>query len=93
MYQHRRPSAVDTYDSAVYTHLQATGHTFKTEDVIILDRESRWYERGVREAIWERVEQPSLNKRGGLTMQLSRAWDRSLRGVPRRLSRDLPARS
>ena len=27
-------------------------------DVTILDREERWFERGVLEAIWERIEQP-----------------------------------
>ena len=32
------------------------------EEVIILDREERWF--GVREEIWERIEQHSLNKRG-----------------------------
>ena len=33
--------------------------------VIVLDREERWFERGVREAIWEQMEQPSLGGRGG----------------------------
>ena len=32
---------------------------------IILDKEARWLERGVWEAIWEQVEQPALNTKGG----------------------------
>ena len=86
MSQHRRPSTGDQYDSAVFTHLETTGHSFKNEDVIILDREERWFERGVKEAIWERVERPSLNRRGGLRVQLSHAWDRALKQLTRRLS-------
>ena len=42
------------------------------------------------EAIWERIEQPSLNKRGGLRFQLSNTWNQSLNDVTRRLSRHLP---
>ena len=39
------------------------------EEVTILDhveREERYTERGVKEAIWERVERSSMNKTGGL---------------------------
>ena len=32
------------------------------------------------------VEQPSLNKKGGLRFLLSHAWDRALKDIPRRLS-------
>ena len=70
--QHRRPSSSEYQaDSAIFEHSKTSGHQIDTEDVIILDREERWFERGVREAIWERVEKPSLNKRGGLRFQLS----------------------
>ena len=62
-----------------------SSHSFNTNDVVILDREDRWFERGVKEAVWERVEEPSLNKRGGLRFKLSRAWDRAVRGEARRL--------
>ena len=48
----------------------------------------RWFERGVREAIWERVEKPSLNKRGGLRFQLSHIWDQSLINIPCQLTLD-----
>ena len=83
--QHRKPCSNEAQNSAVYIHLKDTGHAFKTEDVVILDREERYRERGIKEAIWERVENPSLNKKGGLRFQLSNAWDQALRDVPSRL--------
>ncbi|XP_072028437.1 uncharacterized protein [Amphiura filiformis] len=51
MLQHRRASSSGN-DSSVFLHLKATGHHFDTKDVRILDREHRWFERGVKEAIW-----------------------------------------
>ena len=33
--------------------------------VHILDRDSRWFERGVKEAVHIKANQPSLNKDGG----------------------------
>ena len=83
--QHRRPSTNEAQNSAVYNHCKASNHSFKPEEVVILDKEDRWF---VREAIWERVEQPALNKKGGLRFQLSHAWDEAIRRLPRRLSRD-----
>ncbi|KAL3997031.1 hypothetical protein ACER0C_009687 [Sarotherodon galilaeus] len=47
-------------------HWQASGHSFKDEDVHILDREECWFERGVKEAIYVKRERPSLNRGGGL---------------------------
>ena len=66
--QHRRPSSNEAQNSAVFIHLKDSGHNFAFEDVRILDREDKWHERGVKEAIWERVEQPSLNKTGVLRL-------------------------
>ena len=87
--QHRRPSSSDHQaNSAIYDHTKRSGHDIDTEDVVILDREERWFERGVREAIWERVEKPSLNKHGGLRFQLSHAWDQTLINIPCQLTRD-----
>ncbi len=70
--QHRRAST----NSAVFDHQQTTGHTFKLDDVQILDKEPRWFERGVREAIFERKEAPKLNKKGGLRHELSYSWNK-----------------
>ncbi|KAI8482705.1 hypothetical protein Bbelb_395850 [Branchiostoma belcheri] len=45
--EHCRPSA-NGYSSAIYHHLQHNqGHSFKLESMDILDRETRWWERGV----------------------------------------------
>ena len=71
LYQHRRASTSGCRDSAVYTHLNSASHSFDNKDVIILDRESRWFERGVKEALYVKREQPSLNKGGGLRHNLS----------------------
>ena len=86
MSQHRRPSPDDQPDSAIYTHLSTSGHSFSDKDVIILDTEERWHARGVKEAIWDRVENPTLNKVGGLRFKLSHTWNRALRDIPSRLN-------
>ena len=85
MSQHRR-SSTSGNESAVYTHLSTNNHHFNTEDVCILDRESRWYERGVKEAIWVRADNPSLNRTGGVRHKLSHGWDRVIRDIPGRWS-------
>ena len=58
--QHLKPSSsgISTNDSPVYTHTETSGHNTLATDVKILDEEARWFERGVKEAIWERVEAP-----------------------------------
>ncbi|KAI8489409.1 positive regulation of MHC class I biosynthetic process [Branchiostoma belcheri] len=61
-----RPSA-NGYSSAIFHHLQHNqGHSFKLESTDVLDRETRWWERGVKEAIYERMYNPTLNREGGL---------------------------
>nr|XP_054759677.1 uncharacterized protein LOC129265754 [Lytechinus pictus] len=84
LYQHRRPGA-SGYDSAVYSHLNTSKHNFKDNDVLILDKEPRWFERGVREAVYVNAENPSLNKGGGLRHNLSRIYNPVIRKIPRRL--------
>ncbi|XP_072046996.1 uncharacterized protein [Amphiura filiformis] len=52
MYQHRRASD-PVVETRLYTQdLNSTNHTFDNKDVVILDRESRWFERGVKEAVY-----------------------------------------
>ena len=55
------------------------------EEVKIIDRETRWFERGVKEAIWVRAENPSLNRSGGVRIKLSHTWDRTIRTLPHKL--------
>ena len=71
--QHRKPSYGDSFDSAIFTHIQESGHNFDNKDVLILDRDDRWFERGVKEAVWERIEHPSLTTK--LRFTLSHTWD------------------
>ncbi|CAI5669152.1 unnamed protein product [Oreochromis niloticus] len=51
MAQHRRATSTGQ-DSAVHQHLKDKGHSFEDANVHILDREDRWFERGVKEAIY-----------------------------------------
>ncbi|KAI8493809.1 hypothetical protein Bbelb_281560 [Branchiostoma belcheri] len=76
--EHCRPSA-NGYSSAIFHHLQHNqGHSFKLESTDVLDRETRWWERGVKEAIYERMYNPTLNREGGLRVDLSGTWDLAL---------------
>ena len=90
--QHRRPSSSEAQNSAVYTHIKNSGHIFNPEEVVVLDKEERWFEGGVREAIWERVEQLSLNKKGGARgttfSPVTCVGPRTAEDIPRRLSHD-----
>ena len=62
--------------------LQQEHHKFDPiESVSVVDRESKWFERGVREAIYERMEQPAMNKKGGLRFTLARTWDRAIKSA------------
>ena len=66
-------------NSSVFQHMREKGHKFDPlSTVSIVDKESRWFERGVREAIYERIQQPAMNKKGGLRFTLSQSWDRAL---------------
>ena len=59
-------STNEAQNSAIFLHTRETGHSFDNKDFQILDKEKQWHRRGIKEAIWERIEQPSLNKKGGL---------------------------
>ena len=85
MAQHRRANS-SGQDSAVYLHLKEKAHSFEDSNVHILDREDRWFERGVKEAIYVKVEKPSLNRGGGLRHQLSPIYNAVLSSLPRRLN-------
>ena len=85
MGQHRRPSS-GCGNSAVYEHLNSTKHSFDNKDVVILDREHRWFERGVKEAIYTNSEKPSLNKGGGLRHNLAGVYTSVIDKIPKRLS-------
>ena len=48
-----------------HIHIESPGHHIDPDEVKILDREPRWFERGVKEAIYIKVNKPTLNKDGG----------------------------
>ena len=93
MSQHRRPSSSGVNDSAVYSHLNSYKHSFEDKDVLVLDKERKWFERGVKEAIYVRREEPTLNRGGGLRHNLSRAYDGAISKIPKKLSRDVTSTS
>ena len=86
MAQHRRSNSSDP-TSAVYSHLKEKTHSFEDNNVKILDREDRWFERGVKEAIYVKIEKPSLNRRGGLRHHISSIYNVALSSVPRRFNK------
>ena len=52
----------------------------------ILNREGRWFERGVKESIYVKIEKPSLNRGGGLRFHLSPIYNAALATVAKRLN-------
>ena len=62
--EHRRPSSTSS-EVSQHIHIESPGHRVDLESVKILDREPKYFERGVKEAIYIRMNQPSLNKDGG----------------------------
>ncbi|XP_041430610.1 LOW QUALITY PROTEIN: uncharacterized protein LOC121397622 [Xenopus laevis] len=74
MAQHRRENSTGQ-NSAVFLHLKDKGHSFEDSKVQILDKEDRWFERGVKEMIHVKVERPSLNRGGGLRHHLSATYN------------------
>ena len=78
--EHRRPSSTSS-EVSQHIHLESPGHSVDLEKVNILDTDSRWFERGVKEAIYIRACQPSLNKDGG-RYKLPRVYDPLLTSLP-----------
>ena len=74
-------------NSAVRQHMMEHRHKFDPLTTVkILDKETRWFERGVREAVYERMQHPPMNKAGGLRFTLARSWDRALDSTSRHTS-------
>jgi len=85
MAQHRRANSSGPV-SAVYLHLKEKAHSFEDSNVKTLDREDRWFEKGVKESIYVKIEKPSLNRGGGLRHHLSPIYNAALAAVPKRLN-------
>ena len=68
--------------ASIYSHLNATQLSFGDKDIVILANEHKWFERGVKEA---KQGKPSLNKGGGLSHNLPKAYDAAIKKITKRL--------
>ena len=71
--EHRRPSST-TSEVAKHIHTDQPEHTVELDNTEMLTTEPRWFERGVKEAIYIRALNPSLNRDGG-RYNLPPVWD------------------
>ena len=70
------------YRSAIMQHAAELGHSFRENDLTILDRDDNWRSRGIRESIYIRALNPSLNRRSERNDRytLPAAYDSILKG-------------
>ena len=61
-------------------------YSFEDNNVNILAGEDRWFERGVKESIYIKLERPSLNREGGLRHYLSPTNNTVLSSLSRQLN-------
>ena len=85
MAQHRRANS-SGQDSAVHLHLKEKIHSFEDNNVNILSREDRWFERGAEESIYVKLKWQSLNRGGGLWHYLSPTFNAALSSLARQLN-------
>ena len=71
--EHRRPSST-TSEVSEHIHVDHPQHSVELENTEVLTTEPRWFERGVKEAIYIRALNPSLNK-DGERYNLLPVWD------------------
>ena len=62
--EHQRLSST-TSEVAKHIHLEQPEHSVELDNTEILTTESRWFESGMKEAIYIRALNPSFNKDGG----------------------------
>ena len=78
--EHKRRSSTKS-EVSQHIYIESPGHTVHLDKVKILDKDDRWFERGVKEAIYIRAYKPSLNKDGG-RYRLPRVYDPLLTSLP-----------
>ena len=59
MSEHKRES------SPVGAHLHSQQHQFESDNISVLDRDARWFQGGVKEAIHIAANNPTINRDGG----------------------------
>ena len=67
--------------SPIHVHIQCTGHNASSDNFNIIGREHRDLARTIKEAIYIRVKNPSLNRHVG-KYHLSHLWGRFLFNIP-----------
>ena len=67
--------------SPIHAHIQQTGHTTTSNNFNIIGREDQGLARTIKESIYIRVKNPTLNRSGG-KHNLNDIWDRVLYNTP-----------
>ena len=62
---HKRLKEHKRESSPVGEHLTHTQHHFEKDNVQVLDKEARWFQRGVKEAVYIATRNPTLNRDQG----------------------------
>jgi hypothetical protein len=71
----------DEYQSAIGQHQRDTNHYFRQSDITYLDTEANKFSRGIKEAIYARALDPTLNRGGGLRHDLPHDYDRIIQST------------
>ena len=74
--EHRRPSS-NTSEVSRHIHQENPDHKVDITNTSILTTEPKWFERGVKEAIYIRANKPTLNRDGGRYM-LPPVWHNTI---------------
>jgi hypothetical protein len=83
--EHQRPSST-TSEVSRHIHQDHPDHTVKIENTKVLAVEPRWFERGVKEAIYIKLNRPTLNRDSG-RHYLPAVWTNLLRNYSDRGAR------
>ena len=73
--EHKRPSSVNSSEVARHLHVDSPGHSLDFTNTKVLDRDQRWLERGIKEAVYIRAHKPTLNASPGRYL-LPTVWNR-----------------
>ena len=85
--EHRRPSST-TSEISKHIHVDHPQHSVELENTEVVTTETRWFERGVKGAIYIRALNPSFNRDGG-RYNLPLVWDNIIK---KRVKADRPRR-
>ena len=80
--EHKRPSTV-TSEVSKHIHNADPKHSITLDTTNVLTVEPRWFERGVKEAIYIRAYSPTLNNDGG-RYQLPQIWTNIIQSCVKR---------